>query len=151
LRRRLDGIFRTNLAAGAAIKASSETAGHPAASILDDDRLSYWQASEGARSAAIEVDLGEEVRFDVALFQENIRLGQRVEGFSLQAWNGSEWVPFAGGTTIGYKRLLRFPATAARKVRLVISKSRAEPALSAFGLFSSSIAPGPSPTGGNGL
>ncbi len=148
LRRRLDGIFRTNLAAGAAIKASSETGGHPAASILDDDMLSYWQASEGAGSAAIEVDLGKEVRFDVALFQENIRLGQRVEGFSLQAWNGSEWVPFAGGTTIGYKRLLRFPGTTARKVRLVISGSRAEPALSAFGLFSSSPPPGPSPNGG---
>ena len=105
--------------------------------------LSYWQASEGAGSAAIEVDLGEEVTFDVALFQENIRLGQRVEEFSLQAWNGSEWVPFAGGTTIGYKRLLRFPGTTARKVRLVISGSRAEPALSAFGLFSSSTPTSP--------
>ena len=148
LRRRLDGIFGTNLAAGAAIKASSETGGHPAASILDDDKLSYWQASEGAGSAVIEVDLGGEITFDVAMFQENIRLGQRVEEFSLQASYGREWVTFAGGTSIGYKRLLRFPRTTARKIRLVISGSRAEPALSAFGLFSSSLPPGPSATGG---
>jgi alpha-L-fucosidase len=148
LRRRLDGIFRANLAAEAGIKASSETEGHPAASLLDDDKLSYWQAAEGTGSAAIEVDLGEELTFDVAGLEENIRLGQRVEEFSLQAWNGTKWVAFAGGTTIGYKRLLRFPATAARKIRLIISGSRAEPALSAFGLFSSSPSPRPSPTGG---
>jgi alpha-L-fucosidase len=148
LRRRLDEIFGTNLAAGAAIKASSETGGHPAASILDDDKLSYWQASEGAGSAVIEVDFGKDATFDVAMFQENIRLGQRIEEFSLQARNGRKWLTFAGGTTIGYKRLLRFPRTTARQVRLVISRSRAEPALSAFGLFSSATPPGASPTEG---
>jgi alpha-L-fucosidase len=136
-RRLLDGIFKTNLAAGAGVRASSEAGGHPETAILDGDALSFWQASEGAESATFEFDLRQERAFDVAMLQENIRLGQRVEQFSLQAWNGEDWVTFAAGTTIGYKRLLRFAETSARKVRLVISRSRAEPSLAGFGLFKS--------------
>jgi alpha-L-fucosidase len=137
LRRLLDGIFRTNLAARAGIKASSEAGGHPAGSILDRDERSFWQASAGVESATIAFDLGREETFDVAMLQENIRLGQRVEEFSLQAWDGRDWVTFASGTTIGYKRLLRFPGTTARRVRLIVARSRTEPALAAFGLFRS--------------
>ena len=135
LRRILDETFQTNLAAGAAVKASSAARGHQAAAVLDGDKKSYWQAAPGAESAAIAFDLGEERAFDVAMLQENIRVGQRIEGFSLEAWKGAGWVPLAQGTTIGYKRLLRFPVASARKVRLVISKSRTEPTLAAFGLF----------------
>ncbi len=136
-RRLLDGIFKTNLAAGAGVRASSEAGGHPASAILDGVALSFWRAREGAESATVEFDLGQEHAFDVVMLQENIRLGQRVEEFSLQAWDGKEWVTFAGGTTIGYKRLLRFAETSARKVRLIISKSRTEPTLAGFGLFRS--------------
>jgi alpha-L-fucosidase len=136
MRRILDETFTANLAAGARIKASSEAKGHPASSILDKSKAG-WQAAQGMESATIEFDLTEDRRFDVAMLQENIRSGQRVEEFSLEAWNGQGWTPVVRGTTIGYKRLLRFPATTARKVRLVISKSRTEPTLAAFGLFKS--------------
>jgi alpha-L-fucosidase len=146
LRRLVDGIFRTNLAAGAGIKASGEAGGHPASAVLDDDALSCWQAPAGAESATIEFDLGREETFDVAMLKENIRLGQRVEEFSLQAWNGKHWVTFASGTTIGYERLLRFPGATARRVKLVISRSRTEPTLAAFGLFRSRLAPPASST-----
>ncbi len=137
LRRLLDGIFKTNLASGAVINSSSEAPGRPAAALLDDDPRTYWAASPDKVPATVELDLGRDTAFDVAVLQENIRLGQRVEEFSLQAWNGQDWMTFASGGTIGYKRLLRFPMTTARRVRLVLSRTRAEPALSAFGLFRS--------------
>ena len=146
LRHLLDGIFRTNLAAKASVKAASEAGGHPATAVLDDNALSFWQAAAGAESAAIEFDLGREKTFDVAMLKENIRLGQRIEEFSLRAWNGKDWVTFASGTTIGYKRLLRFSGVTARRVRLVISRSRSEPTLAAFGLFRSRPAPPASST-----
>ncbi len=135
LRRLLDRIFETNIAAGAKVKASSRSAGHDPSSILDNDKLSFWQAAAGAHSAWIEFDLGGVETFDVAMLQENVRLGQHVEEFSLEAWNGKDWETFARGTTIGYKRLLRFPVTATRRVRLTIARSRSAPALGAFGLF----------------
>jgi alpha-L-fucosidase len=139
LRRILDETFRTNLAAGAKIKASSEKKDCPARSIVGNHRSTYWTTKDGVESATVEFELPDKRSFDVALLQENIRVGQRVEEFSLEEWDGKSWTPFAKGTTIGYKRLLRFPVVTTRKVRLVVSKSRTEPTLAAFGLYKSSI------------
>ena len=48
---------------------------------------------------------------------------------------GKTWDEFARGTTIGYKRLLRFDDVSARKVRLKILNSRICPTISNFALF----------------
>jgi len=69
--------------------------------------------------------------------QEEIRAGQRVEEFALEVWDGNAWRLFAQGTTIGTKRLLRFPEVRADRVRLTILKSRTNPTLAAFGLYKS--------------
>jgi alpha-L-fucosidase len=135
MRHLLDSTFGTNLASGAKVKASSERGRHSAHSILDEDKGTYWTTAQGVESAALEFTLPEKRTFDVVMLRENIRVGQRVEEFSLEYWNGSDWIPFAQGTTIGHKRLLRFPETAAEKVRLIILKSRTSPTLAAFGLF----------------
>jgi alpha-L-fucosidase len=135
MRRILDATFQANLASGARIKASSEKSGRPARSILDGDKETYWTTPEDSESAVLELTLPEKKTFDVAMLQENIRIGQRIEEFKLEAWDGKAWKPFAQGTTIGHKRLLRFPETAADRVRLTIVKSRTSPTLSAFGLF----------------
>ena len=135
MRRILDRTFQTNLASGAEVEASGEMRGHPARFILDGDMETYWTTQENVKSAVLEFALPIKQTFDVALLQENIRVGQRIEGFTLEAWDGKDWIPFAQGTTIGYKRLLRFPETTADKVRLTIIKSRTNPTLSAFGLF----------------
>jgi len=58
-----------------------------------------------------------------------------VEAFRLEAWTGKTWREIARGTTIGYKRLLRFSSVTAARVRIVIEQSRMSPTLSSFGLF----------------
>jgi hypothetical protein len=69
------------------------------------------------------------------MLQEYIRAGQRVERFHIDSWNGTQWTPVAQGTTIGHKRLLRFPPVTAGKFRLVIDQSRTSPALASFGVY----------------
>jgi alpha-L-fucosidase len=71
----------------------------------------------------------------VAMLQEQIKVGQRIEEFFLDAWTGSAWKEIVRSTTVGFKRLLRFPEVAAAKVRLRITRSRVCPTLSNFGLF----------------
>ena len=137
MRRILDRTFAENLAQGAAVKASNEAKDHQAGLVLDDDKMTYWTTEERVESATIEFDFPEARTFDVAMLQEHVRVGQRIEEFSLEAWNGKEWTAFARGTTIGHKRLLRFPEVTSRKIRLVILKSRSHPTLSTFGLFKS--------------
>ncbi|WP_255495182.1 hypothetical protein [Dysgonomonas sp. 521] len=52
--------------------------------------------------------------------QEYIPLGQRVSSFRVKYWNNKEgdWTEFAQATTIGYKRILRFPWIATRKIKI---------------------------------
>ena len=135
MRRILGRTFQTDLASGAGIVASSEKRGHLARFILDKDNETFWTTPEDVESAFLEFALPEKQTFDVAMLRENIRIGQRVEEFSLEYSNGSDWIPFARGTTIGHKRLLRFPAVTTDRLRLTILRSRTSPTLVSFGLF----------------
>ena len=137
LRRLLDRTYRTNLAAGAAVRASGAAAGRGPENILDDDPDTFWAAPEGSKAAEIVFDLPGPAEFDRLVLQEYIRAGQRVEAFSLDIGDDGAWKTLARGTTIGYKRILRFPPVSARKVRLVIEKSRTNPMLASFGLHRS--------------
>jgi alpha-L-fucosidase len=68
--------------------------------------------------------------------RENLRLGQRVEGFELDAWLSGTWQSIARGTSIGSCRLIRLPdPITTGKVRLRITKSPVPPALSEVAIF----------------
>jgi len=82
-----------------------------------------------------EVDLGGPRRFNVAMIKEDIREGQRTEAFALDIWNGTDWTEIARGTTIGWKKLLRFPVVEAVKVRARILEARTRGRLGSLGLF----------------
>ena len=74
-------------------------------------------------------------RWSIAEVAEHITLGQRVQEYLIEAWDSSAWKPIAKGTTIGHKKLDRFPDVTARKVRLTIRKALACPTIRAFGLY----------------
>ncbi|WP_316831466.1 alpha-L-fucosidase [Pedobacter aquatilis] len=84
---------------------------------------------------SIEFSWKEQVRFNILALQENIALGQRIEKFSAEYFDGNEWKTFANGTTVGYKRLLKFEEINSNKVRFKILSSRLNPVLSEFGLY----------------
>lgn len=137
-RKVLDATFAENLALAASAKASHVKASDRAFSpqnIVDDNQENYWTTDDWTTSANIEFDLGKSRTFNVAELAENIKVGQRVDGFTLEAWYDGAWREFARGTTIGYKRLLRFPDVTAQKIRLTILNSRLCPTLSGFGLY----------------
>jgi len=137
LRTVLDETFKTNLAAGKPVTAGETNNEHPAKGITDGDPLSYWIPNE-AVGASFEVDLGGAATFDRAMIQEQIRTGQRVESFVLEVPDGQGWREIARATTIGYKRLLRFPEVTAARVRVTILDARDRPTISEFGLFKAS-------------
>jgi alpha-L-fucosidase len=138
LRKVLDATFNENLALHAVAIASQIKGSDPryaADKIADGNEDTYWTADDWTTTARIEFDLGKKCTFNVAELAEHIRIGQRVEEFFIEAWDGTKWKEFARGTTIGYKRLLRFRNVTAEKVRLTIAKSRLCPTISNFGLF----------------
>lgn len=137
-RRVLDDVFDVDYALGATATASNtRPGGYDAAQITDDDADTFWMAEDGQKTADIEFALAQPATFDTAMLQEHIALGQRIESFEVEAYINGEWKPVSKGTTIGYKRLLRFAPVTASRVRVRITHARAEPTLEAFGLFSS--------------
>ena len=80
-----------------------------------------WSAAGGESR---EYTLKEGSRINVVLLQEDISKGQRVESFEVEALVDGQWQTLGQGTTIGYKRLLRFPETEATQVRLKLLSTR---------------------------
>lgn len=101
-----------------------------ASNVTDGLKDTYWATGDGITSASLTIDFGEEVEFNRFLIQEYIRLGQRVKAFSLDARVEGEWEEIASQTTIGYKRILRIPATTASGIRLNIKDAKACPLIS---------------------
>ena len=134
--------FGRNLAAGASVTASHSKGTGPEFAperCLDGDSKTFWTADDGQESARLEFELPESRTFDVAMLQECIREGQRIEGFRLDIEESGKWRTVAESTVVGFKRLLRFEPVASRKVRIEITASRIRPTLSAFGLYNSRI------------
>lgn len=125
--------FKENFAKDAIVEINGENEKTKASSLFGDQR--YWVGKEGMDTASIVFTLPKKETLDVAMLQEEIQIGQRISQFRIDYWDGNGWQKMTEGTTIGYKRLLRFEPVTTDRVRLVIEKSRLNPTLSDFGLF----------------
>ncbi len=133
-----DLTFTTDLAKGKAVEASNVRGGDKqfgADKLTDGDRNTYWATDDAVHEAEAVVDLGEPTLFNRVRVQECIQLGQRVEGFTLEARIDGAWKKIADGTTIGPHRILRFDGVLADQVRLSITSSRACPTISTLELY----------------
>lgn len=137
MRKILDRIFDTNLLTGAEIRSNHEMKGHEAFRLADAKPDSFWAADSSQTSATIEFTFPHPASFDVLMLQENIENGQRIEQFYLEAWIKDQWQKICEGTTVGYKRLLRFDTVQTDRIRLVIARARLNPELPEVGIYSS--------------
>ena len=80
-----------------------------------------WKAKSGASK---EFTVLEGQTINTVMLQEDILKGQRVEEFTVEGLINDEWIKLSEGTTIGYKRLLRFEDTKATKIRITIEETR---------------------------
>jgi alpha-L-fucosidase len=133
-RKLVDEFYRGNLAAGSVASSPDTRDGFSASSVLDGDLATFWAAKRKAGSS-VEIDLGAEKTFNTVLLGEYLDLGQRIQRFSVEALTASGWKEVASGTTMGRKRILQFPETAASKIRLVVRDAKAAPAVSSFEIY----------------
>lgn len=81
-------------------------------------------------------ELKSPIIFNICALQEEIRRGQKVEKFSIDILTEKGvWRKIIQGTTIGYKRLLRFQKACTKVIRLNIEESRGDVFISEFGLY----------------
>ena len=94
--------------------------------------MRYWHAEEG-QSREYRVERGEII--NTLLISEDIRRGQRVEHFTVEAYSNGQWHHITEGTTIGYKRLLRFSDCRAERIRITIDGCRTSANIRAVELY----------------
>ena len=91
-----------------------------------------WQVKAGESK---EYDVNKGALVNTFLIQEDIAQGQRVEDFLVEVYNNGVWQYAADGTTIGYKRLLRFSDCQPEKIRVTIRGSRGVANIKNVGLY----------------
>ena len=135
LRTLLDKMYALNFASNAKITSN----GVNEKAILDQQMTTFWTTKGEKEKGSIEIVLPKPQTIDVLCLQENITVGQRIEKFRLEYKVEDNWHVAAIGTTVGYKRLVRFPSVNAKEFRLVIEESRLNPTISELGLYKSPV------------
>ncbi|HTJ79372.1 MAG TPA: alpha-L-fucosidase [Rariglobus sp.] len=134
--------FALNLARNAHIEASNTRGGSPLfapGNVVKENSDAYWATDDDVHTGSLTIDLDEPTVFNRFLIQETIRFGQRVKSFMVEAFVRGNWQEIARGTTIGYKRILRFPSVTATKVRVTITDAKASPVISKIGLYNAPL------------
>ena len=91
-----------------------------------------WKAEIGQSK---EYNVKANAMVNTFLIQEDIAKGQRVEDFLVEVYSNGAWQYAAEGTTIGYKRLLRFSDCQPEKIRVTIRSTRATANITNVGLY----------------
>ena len=131
--------LKTNLLVKAKIKASDTRGKAFTTKNLTDGQFdTYWATPDGVNTAMLEVTFGKAQRLNRLMLSEYIPLGQRVRKFSVEYLDGKQWLPVKVGeatTTIGYKRLLRFPTLTTKRLRIRFEDSRGPLCINGLGAY----------------
>ncbi|MCR5132262.1 MAG: alpha-L-fucosidase [Prevotella sp.] len=131
--------LKSNLLTKASVKAS-DTRGKAFSTknLIDGVYDSYWATPDGVSTATLNIKLGKAQKLNRLMLSEYIPLGQRVRKFSVEYLSGKQWLPIKVGeatTTIGYKRLLRFPTVTTRQLRIRFEDSRGPLCINEIGAY----------------
>lgn len=93
------------------------------------------EAWNGTSGTVRQYDIQKDALVNAFMIQEDISKGQRIESFLVEAYKDGSWIHMAEGTTVGYKRLVRFSDTRPERIRVTIRSARGVANVAAVGLF----------------
>jgi hypothetical protein len=102
---------------------------------LDADDATYWATGDGVTRASIEVDTEGPVQLNTVVIGEAAGLTGRVKAYEVEGMVDSSYVVLSRGTTIGERKVDKFPAAIVWKVRLTILDSQGYPAIRKFAAY----------------
>jgi alpha-L-fucosidase len=105
----------------------------PIDAAIDNDASTFWSAP--ARHATLELHFDKPVTFDRTLIMEWLNEGQRVEEYSIDAWQNGTWKPLVQAHAIGHKKIDIFPVTTAQRIRLNLRSTLGSAGIREFQLF----------------
>ncbi|MEN2399013.1 alpha-L-fucosidase [Flavobacterium sp. MC2016-06] len=93
--------------------------------VIDGNKNSYWATDDNVTKASIEFTFKKPTELNRILLQEDIKLGQRIKAFTVEAKVDGNWKTIATETTIGYKRILRVDRVKASALKINITDAKA--------------------------
>lgn len=102
---------------------------------LSHNPAEYWHSGMHPKNATLVLDLGDDYDIDKIVLGEHIQSGQQIEQFTLSAEINGKWKRLAKGSTIGYRRILRFPETRIQRFQLTITQTREFATISHFAAY----------------
>lgn len=118
------------LTAGAATAtASSEYSSAYTADLVNDGLTSTrWSALNG-QNQWLELDFGASKTFNKIVTRECVDFGDRIQGYQYQYHDGSNWVTFVNGTTVGASHEDAFAPVTASRIRLNVTQASDAPTI----------------------
>lgn len=102
--------------------------------LTDGETATYWTAPDDT-TYSVTFKLEEPSLINCLMMQEYIQAGQRIASYKVEVSADDDWQQVAAGATIGYKKLIRFPATEASSLRITINKAMAPAVLAEVALY----------------
>ncbi|MDO4164530.1 MAG: alpha-L-fucosidase, partial [Bacteroides sp.] len=93
------------------------------------------KAWQGAAGSTHEYKVEKNALVNTFMIQEDISKGQRVESFLIEGYQNGQWKYLAEGTTVGYKRMVRFSDASPERIRVTLRSTRNEANIASAGLF----------------
>jgi alpha-L-fucosidase len=102
--------------------------------LLDCDLTTFWQAKEP--SCEVEMRLASAKEINRVVVREAVeKVGQRIAEHAVDVWLDGKWQEVAKGKTVGFRKILRFPAVKTERIRLRVMKARMAPALASLEVY----------------
>jgi len=109
------------------------------ANALDGDLDTFWSAPAGSNASALELSFPKPTTFDRVETMEWLNDGQHVQEYAIEVPEGKGWKTVARSYAIGHRKVDRFPAVTASRVRLRIIASTDEARIREFQVYSDDI------------
>ncbi len=103
--------------------------------LLDGDDSSLWATRDGLREATVELHWDQPTIIDHIELAEPLAYGQRIDSVVVRGDDGRGPKILAQGTTVGYRRVFKFPALAARSVTVTVRSRSGSVLLSSIRAF----------------
>jgi hypothetical protein len=101
---------------------------------VDADATTYWATNDSSQRATLEIDMEGPVMINALKLVEAPGKEQAL-AYKVEGQVNSDWIVLSEGTTIGQRKVDRFPAALVWKVRLTILKAQNYAAIQQVGLY----------------
>lgn len=112
-----------------------------AAEFGDEIRRRFGQslASTSGNAQMLELTLPNKAVVDHVILMEDLKEGEKVRAYTVEAWRNGEWTPLVGGTAIGHKKIDHFPGVETAKLRVRIPRSVGSSAIREFSAYATGV------------